>query len=683
VSATYERLRNALESHGGIVKETGTHRLMAQCPAHDDRNPSLSITGIEGSALLYCHAGCQADDVLVAIGLTKADLFDNRRDTTYEYPGGRKVHRKADKNFPQSGNKDDRNLFRADRLGEARHVLVVEGEKDVLAAESVGVVAVCSAMGAGKAHKADWTPLRGRSVTVVSDNDDAGRKHAADVAKLVTTAGALKVRMVRAAVGKDLADHIAAGKTIAELIDLGEATDSDPVPMSLSDAHDVFRRWLGSDYDTDALDAVLAAAAVECLDGDPLWLLLISGSGNAKTETVQALDGIGALISSTISSCGALLSATPKNDRAKDATGGLLRRLEPRGLLVIKDVTSILSMSGDARAEVLGALREVYDGRWSRNVGTDGGQTLEWTGRVAVVGAVTTAWDKAHAAIASMGDRFVLVRMDSTIGRRKAGRQAISNTGSETRMRAELAAAVAGVLAGMDRTPIAVTDAETDVLLAAADLVTLARTGVEYDYRGDVIDAHAPEMPTRFAKQLAQVVRGGVAIGMDRTEALRLAIRCARDSMPPLRLAIVDDIAEHPESSTAEVRKRIGKPRATADRQLQALHMLGVLECDEHEMVVAGKDVTRWQYRLAENIDPDALNPAAVPDLALHTPNPHRSREGERASVSTPPAKSGTEPPAGCTECGYPLTPGMDIDGMHPDCHSRAAARDAAQVLTA
>jgi hypothetical protein len=46
---------------------------------------------------------------------------------------------------------------------------------------------------------------------------------------------------------------------------------------------------------------------VEQLTGDPVWLLLISGSGNAKTETVQALDGIGA-----ISSGAALLSGTPQ-----------------------------------------------------------------------------------------------------------------------------------------------------------------------------------------------------------------------------------------------------------------------------------------------------------------------------------------------------------------------------------
>ena len=39
------------------------------------------------------------------------------------------------------------------------------------------------------------------------------------------------------------------------------------------------------------------------------------------------------------------------------------------------------------------------------------------------------------------------------------------------------------------------------------------RTGVELDYRGDVVDAHDPEMPTRLAKQLTQIMRGAVAIG--------------------------------------------------------------------------------------------------------------------------------------------------------------------------
>ena len=59
--------------------------------------------------------------------------------------------------------------------------------------------------------------------------------------------------------------------------------------------------------------------------------------------------------------------------------------------------------------------------------------------------------------------------------------------------------------------------------------------------------------------------------------------------MPPLRLAILDDVAAHPGASTAEVRKRVGKPRATVDRELQALHMLDALTTDEEEEVRAGR----------------------------------------------------------------------------------------------
>ena len=71
-------------------------------------------------------------------------------------------------------------------------------------------------------------------------------------------------------------------------------------------------------------------------------------------------------VTSTIVSEGALLSASMR--RAKNATGGLLRKIGDRGILVIKDVTSILSSDRNIRGAVLAAIREIYDGRWERNV---------------------------------------------------------------------------------------------------------------------------------------------------------------------------------------------------------------------------------------------------------------------------------------------------------------------------
>ena len=40
---------------------------LAQCPAHDDRNPSLSISYNGEKVLFHCHAGCTQDDVISAL----------------------------------------------------------------------------------------------------------------------------------------------------------------------------------------------------------------------------------------------------------------------------------------------------------------------------------------------------------------------------------------------------------------------------------------------------------------------------------------------------------------------------------------------------------------------------------------------------------------------------------------
>jgi hypothetical protein len=218
-----------------------------------------------------------------------------------------------------------------------------------------------------------------------------------------------------------------------------------------------------------------------------------------------------------------------------------------------------------------------------------------------LIGAVTTAYDSAHGVIAAMGDRFALVRVDSHLGRLDSGRQALRNVGHEEQMRAELSDAAAAVLSGLDPDRVELTDDTMGVLLGAADLVTLARTAVERDQRGDVVEAHAPEAPTRFAKMLGQLVRGSLALGLDNEHGLRIALRVAGDSVPPVRLLVLADVLDHPSSRTTEVTKRLQRPRTSIDRTLQELHLLGLVIFEE---VADGQG---WRYSLAPDVDPDAL----------------------------------------------------------------------------
>ena len=182
------------------------------------------------------------------------------------------------------------------------------------------------------------------------------------------------------------------------------------------------------------------------LAGDPVWVFLVGGSGQGKTERLAPLAGMPHVeLASTLSGEAALLSATARRDRAEHAHGGLLRRIGDKGILIIKDFTSILEMDRTARGQVLAALREVYDGRWDREVGTEGGQTLTWKGKCGLLAACTTAIDKAHAVMNDMGPRSLFVRLPPA-DPAEIGASALAHMGRETTMRAELAAATAGLL---------------------------------------------------------------------------------------------------------------------------------------------------------------------------------------------------------------------------------------------
>ena len=70
-----ERILSVLDK----VRNRGDSSWMAYCPAHEDKNPSLSIKETkDGDVLLHCFAGCGVDDVVAALGLEMSDLFSKQ-----------------------------------------------------------------------------------------------------------------------------------------------------------------------------------------------------------------------------------------------------------------------------------------------------------------------------------------------------------------------------------------------------------------------------------------------------------------------------------------------------------------------------------------------------------------------------------------------------------------------------
>jgi putative DNA primase/helicase len=86
-------------------------------------------------------------------------------------------------------------LYRGDDLPADGPIIVTEGELKADAARSIGLAAVTSAHGCKSAHRSDWTPLRGRQIIILADNDPGGLRYAQDVAAILTALGAV-VRIV-------------------------------------------------------------------------------------------------------------------------------------------------------------------------------------------------------------------------------------------------------------------------------------------------------------------------------------------------------------------------------------------------------------------------------------------------------------------------------------------------------
>src|SRR4051812_14855685 len=72
----YERVVAALAQHGCRPRPRSAISLRALCPAHSDKNPSLTVAWKDGRVLMRCWARCRTSDVVLAMGLRMADLFE-------------------------------------------------------------------------------------------------------------------------------------------------------------------------------------------------------------------------------------------------------------------------------------------------------------------------------------------------------------------------------------------------------------------------------------------------------------------------------------------------------------------------------------------------------------------------------------------------------------------------------
>lgn len=376
--------------------------------------------------------------------------------------------------------------------------------------------------------------------------------------------------------------------------------------------HDAAHALFGDDCDMPTIYATIGAVVGHRFGDSPAWLNIIGAAGGGKTERIWPLKDVPSVVTaSNISSEGALLSATSEKERSKGASGGLLRELGDDGILLLKDVTSILSMSGDRRDTVLGALREVFDGEWTRKAGVDGGATFTWTGHATVIGAVTEKWDSHHSVIAAMGDRFMLIRLPAETQESRKTKALSSVMGRSTRpqRKHEYGAALLDVVRNAATVPVEPTEDEARVLVDVSDQTTRLRTPAETDWKGDAAGSTIEEGIYRFLGQLSTLFLGMVAAGVDRETALNVCRKVGRDSVPPRRIKLLEYLTESPWNTAHTAARATGVPKATAYRDMDAMLTQRLVTFTEG-------DHGAWKFALAESVDLSCYTPATSPSSA-------------------------------------------------------------------
>lgn len=276
-----------------LAKLQGVHNhgsyWTAKCPAHDDKQASLSIREGDKGIVFKCHAGCKFSDIADALRLEPKDLFYEplvktpirpAKATTpkpspsttppvevasypYQDELGRVVYevvRYEPKTFKQrkivNGEKSwgmdgvRRVPYHLPEVIASDTVHVVEGEKDADNLVKLGYVATTSAGGASGWLDAYAEFFKDKHVIVWPDIDKAGEAYAeAVVASIAKTAK--DIRVCRVTTGKDISDFISvhgetAKEKIEHLIDSATLlTKGVHVPVyTMQEASDLYKKFV-------------------------------------------------------------------------------------------------------------------------------------------------------------------------------------------------------------------------------------------------------------------------------------------------------------------------------------------------------------------------------------------------------------------------------------------------------
>lgn len=361
----------------------------------------------------------------------------------------------------------------------------------------------------------------------------------------------------------------------AEMLRKAELEALDPI--SFEEMQAIFDRWMLIP-DRHLIKYIVSCYCANELSQRPVWAIIVAPSGGGKTEVLNSLLSLSKIYSISSLTPQTFLSGMPG---AKDQS--LLPKVNGQ-ILLFKDWTVVLALQKDARAEIFGQFRDIYDGSMTKAYGN--GQTRTWKGKVSILAACTEAIDMNQQQYTHLGERFVFYRPIMP-DRLEVAFRSLKNSSHQVEMTQALQNAVYAFIKGIDFSKYQGTlpdlpEEASNELVNLAEFATKARSGVirDFGYKKDVLFVPTPEMPTRVLQQVSLIGQGAMIAngGELKKEDIEMLYKTMLDSIPRTNRLVINEMAKGDGQTTAAIATALGYPTETIRTYLENQALLGVCE---------------------------------------------------------------------------------------------------------
>lgn len=355
----------------------------------------------------------------------------------------------------------------------------------------------------------------------------------------------------------------------------------------------------------DYIEFVWGVIYANRLDTEPIWAYLIGPSSAGKTTILDPMNGHENIVClDTLSKASLLPGFTvgrPKKDSAKTVMKNSVLGQADGKILVIKDLSPLLTEDYKELKSILGILRSAYDGKFAKAFGNIG--RVEIDCRFGLIAAVTDAIDNHSIIDSELGQRFIGYRMPTiSVKEEKAICDAVLNH-KKSELDALLHEAACEMLdRHPERRPPSITKKQGDILMQTATVIVKARTGI-FRTRNDHDPVIArPERLSRLYKQLINLAKGvAMARGHRKVmgEDISFVRHIAAHTLTLSMLRLLNMFIERGGLTENDLHIRFGWCKKTCFEKLDNLRLVGI--CETQQIAgKGGKDETMWMLKRAD-----------------------------------------------------------------------------------